>query len=445
MEAAQVNFYLATKQVPKLADAFANLGTFSVFQEASLRQGEGALHAFNQALIINPDFALAYNGRGCLYFGSGEFSLAEQDFQKAAALLPDLGFIETNLALASAYGQQLPILASMTTQPGMSLTARVEQRQVTLQAEQQDMRDGPDEKTILALPHMSPKEQQAVVNQYGWTNVEKAARVTLQRGQTKMIALNQEVQKLHGQRKFLHKVELGLAAIKVAKVGKGITKDIANIPKQGGKALQMRSEKAVIKATTDNHTLDVVVDAIDLNPVKSALNSTQNIGESVLKDQSGRVDSTQVRKFNETMEIGLQMRNVQQFFKSYPSADIVSNRIKTPAPLIQRDIGARQTPMTQQLASRPPLNAPDPSRSSLRQVPLASQRITPMTPPAPRYVPPPSFKFHTPQMPRFSPSPGGVDTEITAFIDKGNWPVLTVFGLFYQVKPVQESISLGDS
>ncbi len=43
-----------------------------------------------------------------------------------------------------------------------------------------------------------------VVDKHGWDNVQRAADFTLQKGQTKMIALNQGVQKLHGQRKILH-------------------------------------------------------------------------------------------------------------------------------------------------------------------------------------------------------------------------------------------------
>jgi hypothetical protein len=52
--------------------------------------GEDGLQAFNSALHLDPTFALAYSGRGCIRFGDGEFEEAAADFRKAAELLPSL-------------------------------------------------------------------------------------------------------------------------------------------------------------------------------------------------------------------------------------------------------------------------------------------------------------------------------------------------------------------
>jgi len=38
-----------------------------------IRAPKGALEKFNEALKINLNIDLAYNGRGCEYFGMGEF------------------------------------------------------------------------------------------------------------------------------------------------------------------------------------------------------------------------------------------------------------------------------------------------------------------------------------------------------------------------------------
>jgi len=43
---------------------------------------EGALKAFEKAIEINPEFALAFNGRGCVHFGFGKFDDAIQDFRQ---------------------------------------------------------------------------------------------------------------------------------------------------------------------------------------------------------------------------------------------------------------------------------------------------------------------------------------------------------------------------
>lgn len=65
------DFLKAIEHDPQLADGYANLGAYWVMRESP----EGAIEAFNQALAINAEFALAYNGRGCAYFGQGRFEI----------------------------------------------------------------------------------------------------------------------------------------------------------------------------------------------------------------------------------------------------------------------------------------------------------------------------------------------------------------------------------
>jgi tetratricopeptide (TPR) repeat protein len=137
---AQVDFHLATRVAPQLADAWANLGTLGVLYEYSLQQGEEALTAFHQAIALNPAFALAYNGRGALYFGAGEFDKAAEDFVAAAQILPPLLMAEVNKALAFHYALQTLTLASMAEDaPGTSLRALMQQYPEALKGQVQQL------------------------------------------------------------------------------------------------------------------------------------------------------------------------------------------------------------------------------------------------------------------------------------------------------------------
>lgn len=136
---ALVDFYMATKFAPGLADAHSNLGTLAVLQESSLHQGDAALVAFNKALEINPDFAIAYNGRGCLSFGSGEFSTALEDFARASELTPYLTVAELNTGFAAAYASQLREMADMANRPGATFHTSLEVQQQEIQHRRQEL------------------------------------------------------------------------------------------------------------------------------------------------------------------------------------------------------------------------------------------------------------------------------------------------------------------
>lgn len=77
---------------PSLAEAYASMGCL----ETLLCNAEGAYAAFNEALKINSQFALAYNGRGCARYGLGQPDEASLDFEMAQTLCPVLTVAEAN-------------------------------------------------------------------------------------------------------------------------------------------------------------------------------------------------------------------------------------------------------------------------------------------------------------------------------------------------------------
>lgn len=114
-DSAYVDLYSTTKLDPDLADAYANLGTLAVIREFSLFQGSSALDAFNQALQINPNFTLAYNGRGCLHYGSGQFETAARDFEMAAIQFREAFPSPDITPLADAKGQKIQTKTTSTS------------------------------------------------------------------------------------------------------------------------------------------------------------------------------------------------------------------------------------------------------------------------------------------------------------------------------------------
>lgn len=89
---AYLDLLTATRTSVALADAYANLGCYEVIAE----NADGALAAFNEALRLDPSFALAYNGRGCSWYGMGKPDEAQLDFETAANLCPGLVVTRAN-------------------------------------------------------------------------------------------------------------------------------------------------------------------------------------------------------------------------------------------------------------------------------------------------------------------------------------------------------------
>ncbi len=77
---ALLDFDAAALLAPALADAHASLGALWIQRRTGV---DGAMAAFNQALKLNPDFALALNGRGCAYLARGELEKAYRDLKSA--------------------------------------------------------------------------------------------------------------------------------------------------------------------------------------------------------------------------------------------------------------------------------------------------------------------------------------------------------------------------
>ena len=78
---AIVDFDEAIKQSKEqLADTYANIGCLRIQKKDGAK---GALNAFNEALKISPDFALALHGRGCVKLVLNKLQEAEEDFKNA--------------------------------------------------------------------------------------------------------------------------------------------------------------------------------------------------------------------------------------------------------------------------------------------------------------------------------------------------------------------------
>jgi tetratricopeptide (TPR) repeat protein len=431
---AEVDFYLTTKLAPRLADAYANLGTLSVLRAASLRQGNAALEAFNRALTINPHFALAYNGRGCLHFGRGEFEQAAQDFHRAAQLSPALVVAELNEAVAVAYAAQLHTLASLEQKPGMSLESVFAQQGAALQQQRQDITQHVPDHVIAALPHMSPEDQQAVMKKYGQENVIKAVQLKIRDNQFAALTMNQESQGLRGKIGALEKLqfwnEVTRTAVAVVSAG---TEAVHNLQQgwqqylRSGSVLADGAEivKAGVEARAENHTVQVGLGALTGNPVTSTVSSVSYALEASLKDASGGAQGRQTELTQRVALLALETRNLSGFLNTH-TAKGGEVDFRAPPPQDLR----LPAPLTQLPTHR---SGPG-ERSSAQRIPSGdTPRTQPLVNPSPPQVPQPN----PPQMHTPTARPGGVSTEefARAFVDKGNWPVMTSFGLLYSGAP----------
>lgn len=177
---ALVGFDLATKLAPDFADAYANYGTLGVLRETSLNVNEGTLDAFNNALNINPEFALAYNGLGCIYFGSGQFEEAAQNFHMASQLSPVLVVADINQGYASAYASKLLTLASiLEKKPGTTLKSLNQQYPNILKTQHQQLQKMlPTRKhqefwrKINTFQHLSNDQISPLINEHGLQKVQ---------------------------------------------------------------------------------------------------------------------------------------------------------------------------------------------------------------------------------------------------------------------------------
>lgn len=131
---ASVDFYIATKISHFFADAYANSGSLCIQRSEG---AEGALEAFDQALDLSPDFALALNGRAAARIAIGNWKNwkeAENDLEKVGTYSEDCLSVVVEAAqvnLTSLLQNSSEYTAEAFKQvakiePGMSYEDRVE-------------------------------------------------------------------------------------------------------------------------------------------------------------------------------------------------------------------------------------------------------------------------------------------------------------------------------
>ena len=147
---------------PELAEIHLSLGTYYILIEAP----EGALKEFNEALKINPNIALAYNGRGCAYFGMGEFEKAALDFYTASHIFPSLLVTEVNYSLAITYALRAIDVANTPKKPGTSLETTLKTTFKTSQI--------PKELINIEFAFLDESKISSLIKKYGFENVKTA-------------------------------------------------------------------------------------------------------------------------------------------------------------------------------------------------------------------------------------------------------------------------------
>jgi tetratricopeptide (TPR) repeat protein len=95
---ARTDLEKACNSAKEFAEAYASLGNLQLMRHAS----KGALRSYSEALRINPEFAVALNGRACANFGELEWAKANEDFAEAGRLLPLPLFLGNLRALSVA-------------------------------------------------------------------------------------------------------------------------------------------------------------------------------------------------------------------------------------------------------------------------------------------------------------------------------------------------------
>ena len=418
---ALLDFIQAVNVSPNLADAHANLGTYWVLKEAP----EGALKEFEKALKIDPDFALAYNGRGCVRFGCGQFEEAIHDFNFSYKMLPELSLLQTNEGLALAYRFKVISLSYIESKPGVTLETVVNSRQNgpanQESAAYKDTYDTEFANKIRAFAHLKPNEQGAFIQKYGPEKVEMAIRTEMERLASDITKINSETQKL---RTSIGRLTWGSMAVKASQATLSVvsgtasaTENIKAVGKEGWKPFWRKTAvemgKTAASAVAPNRTASVVLDAVptSLDPVSlgvSATGSALHVADSVLDDKLGAVDTKQSMFAQQVGLKSLQFRNLQNAYnKTFLTQ---SSRLASQKPIQNRVIPRSDSTVIPRGGR---MGGP-PGSIGIGRRPLATSNIS-----------------------MSSPKPGGISTKelAKAFVDRGNWPVRSCFGLLYFLTP----------
>jgi len=531
---ALIDFIQATEPDPKLADAFANLGTFWIVREAA----DGALEAFNKAIEINPDFALAYNGRGCAYFGKGEFENAAQDFGMASQLSPVLVGAEINQGYATAYASKLITMASLEKKPGTTLESVIKQYPDVLKEQQQQLlkmlpsqKDQEFWKKMDALPWIlqSDEKTQSLVKEYGLQRVQVGAFLKMQEYKDQIAETNQKVQTLYNKiNSYDQKIWNLQGAEFVTSLGfsaMGTRNDLQKGWDYAQLKTELKMEKSVLSSGAPNPYLKTVIDAIptSLTPQSLAASIASSVfktGRAVLEDKrdAARIEfetlasqvpvrgaqlraiETNLNRLGGTSIVQPTTKSSGQIPGYYTGTDrpltelgalasMADKGIKTPSGSPRSALIVSQDPFRTNLLQSElnkygfqtkviPLGAdpqiaakqwgadvilgikgsPEIKGTQIGQIPVEDpsrkfyddvrKKLPPPFPPdkgggaagIPKLTQPPIQqnwdwgKSFVPTYPKGGP--GGISTEelARAFVDKGNWPVMTSFSLFYQVQ-----------
>jgi tetratricopeptide (TPR) repeat protein len=404
---AEYFLFRATRSAPKLADAHANRGALGVFREVSIAVGSGALDTFDTAIAINPEFALAFNGRGCLNFGAGNFDEARQDFLRAIELDPYLEVAKMNLVLAESYQEQLLHFASLDVPPGMTLQSALIVQRAEIESQKQALARSTSgdqfDRDLDAFPHMSRPDQLATLDKHG---IEKfRAGLILRQADTaaEIMLNNEEVHRLHQRVGSLARWKTNFAIADAALTAVSATRWAGSTIGKGWQAVlgsgSIRVAKAATASRMDPSAAKTVLSVapLRLDPVALAVSigkSLVKIGGAVTDDRLGALAARQTQLTERTGLLQLQHR------ARSAALDVVDDV------WVQRMVPTTTAPIS------------TPSRGAT----VRSSSI-----PVPRTMRPGS-------------APGGVRTELAhAFIDQGGWPVMTVFSLAYPVATLDQA------
>ncbi|WP_447963710.1 tetratricopeptide repeat protein [Nitrospira sp. Ecomares 2.1] len=438
IDLALVDFYVTTKSNPNLADAFANLGTLAVVQEASISQGDEALKNFTRALELNPDFSLAYNGKGCLYFGDGEFEKAWENFEKAKEVMPNLALPEINQVFNANYSHHLVTLASLGKTEGMYIKNVFEQHRVEVKREETALytkiADPNFKNGIDSFAHFTPEAKKNFVEKYGVKTVVAAMDLSIKNKTHEAIRINQQAklrpQKIksantgflwmNGAYEILSKISAFSDARTIQKHGLNLTNDEVR-KTLGDQAVNVIPSKNLKIA---NDFSDIIYkgskgDVVGLGAF--AVSKFAEAGRSIFDDKRksqitmGKDDLTRVINLNTAVT---QLRHARNTIYSPNTKSSPNHSLPT-----MSQNPSHSYPKSTDFSSKPlPRNKIGTTGSEYLGHVLKT----------PRSALYPTGRTPGPLFPANIPKVSGVYTvDPKTFMDLGDRPVMTVFGLFY--------------